>query len=176
MTETPRTVPAFRRWLRKEIEWLDDPEPDEQQFYDAVGIIQDVRRIAAAMGLPEVVKICSQIKTPALALSVAQEVLSECLAALKKSNSTDPDPDWFTPPQVAKKYRVSPDTVPRWIKGDALSAVKVGKGTRPRYRVSADALKASDAKRPAETVPEAPAARRRPKKTDLLVTRFSSRR
>ena len=128
------------------------------------------------MGLPDVTKICGQIKTPALALPVAQEVLSECLAAMKKSKSTDPDSDWFTPPEVAKKYGVSPDTVRRWIKGDALSAVNVGKGTRPRYRVSADALKEFDATRPAEDVPEAPAARRRPKKADLLVTRYSSRR
>lgn len=176
MPEMPRTIPAFRRWLREEIQWLDDPEPDEQQFYDAVGIIQDARRIAAAMGLPDVIKICGQIKTPALGLPIAQEVLSECLAAMKKSNSTDPDSDWFTPPQVAKKYGVSPDTVRRWIKEDALSVVDVGKGARPRYRVSADSLKKFDASRPAEAVPEASVARRRPKKTDLLVTRYSSRR
>jgi hypothetical protein len=60
MTEMPRTVPAFRRWFRKEIEWLDDPEPDEQQFYDAVGIIRDARRITVNVSMRAVTRTAAR--------------------------------------------------------------------------------------------------------------------
>jgi excisionase family DNA binding protein len=104
--------------------------------------------------------------------------LSRCLKALRPkrragSTSATPDSDMLTPPQVAKRYGVSPDTVRAWIASGALRAVDVGRGRRARYRVPADALKESDAKRPAKVTPEAPPQRRRRRKPELPFRRYS---
>lgn len=50
-----------------------------------------------------------------------------------------PEP-YLTPPEIAKLLRVSPEKVLGWIRGAELRAVNVGNGTRPRYRVSREAL------------------------------------
>ena len=176
MPETPNNVAAFRRWLRAEIKWMNDPHPDEQQFYDAANAITEARRIAVGLGLPDVARICSTIRTPALALPVAQEVLSDCLVATNKKKPSEANAKRLTPPQVAERYGVSPDTVRRWITNGDLLATDVSKGGRPRYRVSADDLKEFDKRRVAKVSPAKPARRRRPKDSDLLVTRYSSRR
>jgi excisionase family DNA binding protein len=104
--------------------------------------------------------------------------LSRCLKALQSkrragSGSTAPESDMFTPPQVAKRYGVSPDTVRAWIASGALRAVSVGKGRRARYRVPADALKEFDAKRPARVTPKAPPQRHRRRKLELPFRRYS---
>lgn len=176
MPETPNNVAAFRRWLRAEIKWMNDPYPDEQQFYDAANAITKARRIAVGLGLPDVARICGTIRTPALALPVAQEVLADCLVATNKKKPSEANTKRLTPPQVAERYGVSPDTVRRWITNGDLPATDVGKGGRPRYKVSADNLKEFDKQRVAQASPAKPVKRRCSKDSDLLITRYSSRR
>ena len=107
--------------------------------------------------------------------------LSRCLRALRPKRragaaSTGTEPEMLSPPEVAQRYGVSPDTVRRWIAAGQLPAVNVGQGQRrPRYRVSAEGLKEFDAKRPARVAPEAPRQRRRRRKVDLPFTRYTSR-
>jgi hypothetical protein len=87
---TPHTIPEFRRWLRAEIntigQWLDAPEVQENFFSDAVSIIRNARRLAIALEQPAVAAICERVTTPALALPVAQRVLTECLNALPQDS------------------------------------------------------------------------------------------
>jgi hypothetical protein len=86
-------------------------------------------------------------------------------------------PEFLTPPQVGGLYGVSPDTVRGWIRAGLLQAVNVGRGNRPRYRVTREALRAYDASQPGRVVPSAPTqSRRRPAASELIVTRYSSRR
>ena len=90
--KVPRTVPEFRRWLQAEIatlgRWIDDPEVQENLFYEAVGMIRNAQRLAIALEQPGVAAICERITTPALALPVAQRVLTECLNALQNDSLT----------------------------------------------------------------------------------------
>ena len=176
VTEQPRTAASFRRWLRAEIAALADDSPEENQFWEAGDIIRAARRIALALDRPDVAKIC-RIRTGPLALPVAQEILSACLQLLRKRRPADLPSDLLTPPQVAQRYGVSPDTVRGWIASGQLPAVNVGKGSRPRFRISADALRDFDAKRPPQVVPTARSQRRRrAKSAGLIVTRYSSGR
>jgi excisionase family DNA binding protein len=46
-------------------------------------------------------------------------------------------PDCFlTPPEVAKRLRVSPTKILAWIRRGELKAVNVSDGSRPRFRIS----------------------------------------
>lgn len=47
------------------------------------------------------------------------------------------DATFLTPPEVAKRLRVSPETVIGWIKSGELAAINSGKQgcIRPRYRI-----------------------------------------
>jgi excisionase family DNA binding protein len=50
---------------------------------------------------------------------------------------------YLTPPEVAKRLRVSPERVIAWIRSGRLAAVNVGSGPkRPRYRVAQEAVDA----------------------------------
>jgi len=50
-------------------------------------------------------------------------------------------PDSFlTPPEVAKRLRVSPDKILAWIRRGELKAVNVSNGGRPRFRISPNDL------------------------------------
>jgi len=131
--------------------------------------------MALALDRPDVAKLC-RIGNRPLALTVAQETLSACLASLRAKRPAAPQAEMLTPPEVARRYGVSPDTVRARIVAGQLPAVNVGQGQRrPRYRVSAEGLKEFDAKRPARVAPEAPRQRRRHRKLDLPFTRYTSR-
>ena len=70
---------------------------------------------------------------------------------------------WFTPPQVAERYRVAVDKVLAWIHSGQLRAVNVAArvGGRPRWRIDESDLLAFEQRRVA--VPTAPKPKRRPK-------------
>jgi excisionase family DNA binding protein len=174
IVEAPSTIADFRRWLRAEIAELDETCPQENHFWEAADTIRESRRIALSLDQPDIAKMC-RIGNRPLALPAAQEILSACLATLRTKNRAAPRRDMLTPPEVGRRYGVSPDTVRAWIASGELRAMNVGKGKRPRYRVPADALKELDAKRLPKVVPVSPVqCRRRAKPTGLLVTRFSS--
>ena len=59
------------------------PELQENLFSDAVSIIRNAHRLAIALEQPAVAAICQRVKTPALALPIAQRVLTECRNALQ---------------------------------------------------------------------------------------------
>lgn len=71
----------------------------------------------------------------------------------------------YTPPQVAEKYGVKPETVRSWIASGELEAVNLAspKSTRSRWRVMPDALERFLAGR-SNHKPEAAKPRRRRKK------------
>lgn len=69
---------------------------------------------------------------------------------------------FMTPPEVAKLLRVRVDKVRSWIMQGALRAVDVSEhcGGRPRYRVSADDLRAFLERRSVKPAVAAPRPRR----------------
>ncbi|MCA9189021.1 MAG: helix-turn-helix domain-containing protein [Pirellulaceae bacterium] len=67
---------------------------------------------------------------------------------------------YYSPPEVARRYGVAADKVRQWITRGELTAVNVGDATRPRWRVSPEALADFEAAR-AATPPPPPRRRRR---------------
>ena len=78
-------------------------------------------------------------------------------------------PGMLTPPKVAECLGVSPDKVRNWIAKGELNAtnVAVGKGGRPRYRISETDL-ADFQKKRQPSKPSAPALRRRKKDPNVI--------
>ncbi len=71
---------------------------------------------------------------------------------------TDSQSTFLTPPEIAKTLRVSSEKVLGWIRKAELTAINVGNGTRPRYRVRREDLESFLKSR--EVRPPAPRARR----------------
>lgn len=77
----------------------------------------------------------------------------------KTTKSTDASAPYLTPPEIAKRLRVSNQKVLGWIRRAELKAVNVGNGFRPRYRISPENFALFLASR--EVQPPAPTVRRR---------------
>lgn len=158
--------------------WYGDEYPDPEKIVARESaIVYEVANEMARAGF-------ARLHASGLTLSAGDNpeavktYLSQCLRALqpkRRTRSTSPAPqsEMLTPPQVAKRYGVSPDTVRGWIASGDLRAVSVGKGSRVRYRVPVDALEEFAAKRPARIVPKAPAQRRRRRNANLPFRRYS---
>lgn len=69
------------------------------------------------------------------------------------------DERFLTPPEIAKRLRVSPAKVLTWIRKGELRAVNLSNSFRPRYRVCPDALE--DFLQSREVQPPPPRQRRR---------------
>lgn len=69
----------------------------------------------------------------------------------------------LTVPQLAKRYRVSPDKIRNWIRRGELRAVNVASRLcgRPRFVVTPDALADFEKKRAAQSAAPKPARRKR---------------
>lgn len=76
----------------------------------------------------------------------------------KTTKSADASALYLTPPEIAKRLRVSNQKVLGWIRRAELKAVNVGNGFRPRYRISPDSFALFLASR--EVQPPAPHVRR----------------
>jgi excisionase family DNA binding protein len=167
---------TYRHWLLAQLRFAENidahPEPQVQHFDDLRQVIAEASKRAAAAGLPDAVKAC-KIRRGAISAGIAREVLARCLAAVPGKSQVKKER--LTPPQVAKRYGVSADTVRQWIETGELRAANVAApGTkRPRYRIEASALADFDKRRTAEAKPPTPRQRRR-KKTALRVTRYSA--
>ena len=76
-----------------------------------------------------------------------------------------------TPPEIAKRLRVSPETVIGWIRAGELLAINVASrtATRPRFRIKAEDLEAFELRRSA--VPT-PTTRRRRRPTPGVIQFF----
>ncbi len=95
---------------------------------DTPGIVADCRRALFEAGHAE----------HAESLDTADPVAArDGLRAIVARIST---PDTLTPPQVAKRYGVSADTVRTWIQSGQLKATNLSKAGRPRYKVTSQAL------------------------------------
>jgi excisionase family DNA binding protein len=73
---------------------------------------------------------------------------------------------YLTPPEVAKRLGVSPDAVRGWIRSGELKAINVAdlKKSRPRFRVSLEALAQFEKLR--QVIPPPPVTRRRRRNTE----------
>ena len=155
----PLELPAIRTWITKQLRTLDQwdtPEPDQQLFEDCGAMIREAARRAAKAGLFDHYERHKRARhsTPAHAKAILQSILS----------ATEPEPEFLTPPQVAKVMGVNPDKVRAWIRAGTLRATDVSEGTRPRYRVArTDVERFLEGRR--KVTP--PASRRKPRKTPL---------
>lgn len=139
----PRNVAQFRSWLRAEIADMDGPHPDDSLplCEAAVWTIKKARRLAVALELPDVAKICERVTTSALALPVAQRVLTECLASLQ--------PDTLTVYQAAERLGVSERTVYDLVRSGRLRSTRIGNG-RGTIRIAPADL--TDIRKPARSL------------------------
>lgn len=170
----PRSVAGYRRWLRTKIAELTamhELEPDDQLWDYSETIVDEAARRAALLGLSVVYD--ARLNLSHLVTSYgAVRFLSECLAILPTRSKVTVN---LTPPQIAERYGVSPDTVRRWIESGQLRAVNIAspKAKRLRYRIEPEALAEFDKQRAAQVkLDQTLRRRRRPIK--LLVTRYSS--
>lgn len=71
--------------------------------------------------------------------------------------------------QVAQRYHVGEHTVLGWIEAEELAAVNVARSraTRPRWRITAEALQAFELLRSA--TPKAPTSAKRRKRTEGVI-------
>lgn len=68
----------------------------------------------------------------------------------------------LTPPEVARRYRISAEKVLAWIRSGELRAINVATRTsgRPRYRITAEGLADFEERRAAQATPQRQATRR----------------
>jgi hypothetical protein len=80
-----------------------------------------------------------------------------------------PAPAGWTPREVARRYRVSPDKVRAWIAAGVLPAVNTAAVLcrRPRWVVTAEGLAAFEKGRSGGPKPKPPRRRRRPPAIDF---------
>jgi excisionase family DNA binding protein len=166
------------KWMDELDRWYGSEYPDPEKIVPRErAIVYDVANKMARAGF-------AKLHATGLTMSASENpeavktYLSRCLRALQPkqrtgSKTAESEPEMLTPPQVAKRYGVSPDTVRGWIVSGDLRAVSVGKGSRVRYRVPVDALEEFAAKRPARVAPRTPPQRRRRRKVDLPFRRYS---
>jgi excisionase family DNA binding protein len=129
---------TFATWIKQQLRFIDEmeafPERDLQAYEDFRSIVAEASKRAAAAGIPAGVAAC-QIRSGPIAPNIAREVLAKCLAACPGSTE-------LTPPQVAKRFGVKPETVIHWIRAGKLRAINVAKpGKRPRWRIGEEMLK-----------------------------------
>jgi len=171
------TPSRLRRWIRERLISLDElenhPNWDELRFEDVRKILKEAERLAATLGLADAVTAC-HLRSGGITVAQARQSLAACLAAVPSGKQEDRT--HLTPPEVAKRYGVSPDTVRSWIENGQLKATNIGQGKKkPRFRIEPQALEEFDRRRTAESKPPTPAKRRR-SSTGLSVTKFSDRR
>ena len=78
----------------------------------------------------------------------------------------------FTPPQLARRLRVSPDKILTWIKAGELRAVNIGTNPRgrPRYLIDLKDVESFEARRSVGKPASAP--RRRKRASDDVIEFF----
>jgi len=179
LTATPDSLTAYRAWLTSaaaEIEPQIDRDTLSEFDKDLHAFVAKVVRRAKAhayrLGFDELANILPErrFKTPLDGCLRLRECARFKTAAKSKGNSR------LTPPQVAERYGVSPDTVRKWIEQGDLRAIDVAAvgSKRARYRIEAEALADFDKRKIPDVAPPTP-RRRRSKTPKLLVTKFSAR-
>jgi len=89
------------------------------------------------------------------------------------NDTTRNSPRKLTPPEVARRYGVSPEKVLGWIKSGELRAVNVAtrrEGRKPRYRIDEGDLLAFEAARAPQPAP--PMSRRRRHRPQSVIEFF----
>lgn len=178
LEETPDTLSEYREWCGSAIAELttladgDTRGPmNEAVHAQAAEFVRRAKLFAVQLGLfPLAVKLPErELKT--VLNAILQLERCRRYKVNRKSNNTR-----LTPPDVAKRYGVSPDTVRGWIERGLLRAVNISPpgSKRPRHRIEPEALAEFDRKQIPNIVPPTPERRRR-KIPKLLVTKFSER-
>lgn len=119
--------------LLTELDRLYEADPSGQWSGEAAaGIVMELSERMAAAGLSHLVR------SPVDEVDIidAKRYVAECIAA------TAQEPDYLTPPQVAKKLGADPATVIQWIRSGQLKASNLATGHRPRYVIQPEELQA----------------------------------
>lgn len=152
---------TMRTWLKRQIAELTElrshPEPDESLFEDCASVVREAANRAAKVGMLDHYKRHKGVKacTPADAKAVLESILA----------ATEPEPEFFTPPQAAKLLKINPDKVRAWISSGRLPAIDISTTSRPRWRIKRGDV--NDLRRTT-----APPTRRVTRKTDPDVTEY----
>ena len=115
------TIEQFGDWLRAEIQVLAEDHPADNHYEDAATTIREARQIALSLGLLEVVAICERVKIPKLSLDRAQQLLAECIRAIKTSARGS-----LTIKQGADHLGVSSEMMYRLVAQGAIRHYRVG--------------------------------------------------
>ena len=112
---------------------------------------QIVELISSEVAIPNNVQ--EQIRLQVMNLIHAQQAAC-CVPSIRSK---------VTPPQLAKRWGVSPDKVLTWIRNGELKAVNVAtrRSSRPRYMIDVEAIKEFELVRSAATCPVARTTRRK---------------
>ena len=128
------TPTEFKRWLTAQLREIEPHigEPPTPVFAETVATAKAYAYLLGlhdfALSLPD-----SELgKTP---LTAANQ-LKRCIKALEAPAVSTDERDTFTPPEVAKLLKVSPDKVLGWIRDKQLKASNLSNGHRPRWAVS----------------------------------------
>ena len=126
----------MKTYITKQIKlidkWAEYPERDPILFDDCGQIIREAARRASRAGFFDVYKRHHKVThcTPEEARAILESILS----------TTEPEPEFLTPPQAAKLLGVNPDKVRGWIRTGRLPAVKSGRAYKIK-RTDLDALR-----------------------------------
>ncbi|WP_428308171.1 helix-turn-helix domain-containing protein [Lacipirellula sp.] len=115
------------------------------QGHRAAAIVGEVSDLMARAGHGELVRA----PVPDVDVTAAKCYVAHCIAATAEKPT---EPDALTPPEVAKRLGVTPETVIGWIKSGQLKASNVGKGVaKPRYKIQPANLERFMASRQSES-------------------------
>jgi hypothetical protein len=83
-------------------------------------------------------------------------------------------PSYVTPPQLARAWRINVGKILDWIRGGELSAINLAarQGGRPRYRISAEAIRDFELRRTVVPPPQPVTRRRRTRRDDSVIQFF----
>jgi excisionase family DNA binding protein len=131
---------SFYSWLLRHLDALDflrDYEPNEQIWEEAATIVRNAAQRAAKLGLTAIYERGRALPNPE-STRAAAKYLSECVAALRQTDSLiPPDDTTMTVTEAADHLRVGRNKILGWIATGALQAANTAtrKGGRPRYRI-----------------------------------------
>lgn len=123
---------TYRNWLRAQLDLLNHPEPDLEDFDTFRHVLTEASRQSAELGHLEAVRAC-QVRSGPISPAIAREALTACLQALgsaKRQPKKQEAAELLTVQQAAAKFNVSTRTIYRLTKAEQLPSVRIGTSIR----------------------------------------------